>query len=632
MNAPHAFDDVLDKVADGAFVDWADAERRARSPEDSALVRNLQILARLGDTHRDESLEGATRDDRIPAAAAAAPGQADGTEFWGRYRLIRTIGAGSFGTVYLARDEQLDRELALKLLHPGIVSYEDVKSEGRALARVDHPNVLTVYGVEEHGGRLALCMKYVRGRTLEEIIRVDGPMNADEALVVAKAVCNAVAAVHAAGVLHRDVKARNVMRERNGRYILMDFGAGVVQAADGSSAAELTVGTPVYMAPELLDGHAASRKSDVYAIGVLLYFLVTGEYPVTGRSIEELKAAHREGRRTRLDDRRPDLPEHYVRVVDHAISPDVDQRPETATSLLRDLTAGEESDARVRPRTWAQRLALGAATVLGAAVGLTVLGFINSTEFNVMFERGTVARESPVDWLIWGIRSMIGPVINLAQVLIAVLLVATIARVLRRLSAPVNRAWIRSADALRALRRTLLLDDAESFAQMIFVGAVAYVGFVVWWHFDVIQALMTPLSALTPDQIRLLSPAAGDESRSVLYRNMLDWAVLGTGWGLLRMFRLRRTSSPAVHPAYVAAVAAVFVLSTILWNAPYRVMFQSQHARVDYDGTRCYRLGAASAELLLYCPDAAQPKVRRIPEADARLKDTGLTESVFAMP
>jgi hypothetical protein len=634
----NAVDDVLDRVADGAEVDWEAAQKRAASPEESAMVRNLRLLAKLGDTHRDEPIDDATdaRDadarNADPQGTRLEPESEAGTQ-WGRYRLIRAIGRGSFGAVYLARDEQLDREVALKLLHPGLVARADVKSEGRALARVDHTNVLTVYGVEEHDGRLALCMKYVRGRTLEEIIRTDGPMNADEALVVGKAMCNAVAAVHAAGVLHRDIKARNVMRERNGRYILMDFGAGVMQRADGSSGTSATVGTPLYMAPELFDGQPASRSTDVYALGVLLYFLVSGEYPVWGATIEELKAAHRTQKSTRLDDRRLDLPLTYTRAVDRATSRNPSDRPESATALLRELLATDEADGSTRaPRTLAQRLGRGVAVLGIMIVCLTALGFINSTEFNVMFERTQIVSESVLDWLTWGIRSMIGPVINLAQMLIVVLLIATIARFVRRLFPPVDRGWKKAASWLQELRRRLLLDDPEAFAQMIFVLAVAYVAVVVWLHRDVIAALTTPLSSLTHEQMRLLSPSAGYTSRPVWYRNALDWAVLGTGWATLRMIRMRRASARAVHPVYVAAVAAVFVLSTILWNAPYRVMFQSQLPRVDYAALRCYKLGASVTETLLFCPDAPQPRVRRVPAADARLKDTGVTESVFATP
>ena len=184
MNTGHQRDDVLNRVADGAHVDWDDELRRAGSPEERAFLHNLQVLARLAATHRqplaDDDDPGA-----MPASTRVAPALPD---TWGRYRLIRQLGRGSFGTVYLARDEQLDREVALKLFRPDVMTRETIRAEGRALARVEHGNVLTIFGVEEHDGQLALCMKYIRGRTLDDIVRADGPMNADEALVVARAI------------------------------------------------------------------------------------------------------------------------------------------------------------------------------------------------------------------------------------------------------------------------------------------------------------------------------------------------------------------------------------------------------------------------------------------------------------
>jgi serine/threonine protein kinase len=626
VNAPRAVDEVLDQLVDGGSVDWEAAERRAQSPEESALLRNLRILARLGDTHRITSPSRGA--DAPPHQARSVEETVEPSSQWGRYRLIRIIGQGSFGTVYLARDDQLDREVALKLLHPSVIASDALKAEGRALARIDHPNVLTVYGVEEHDGRLALCMKYVRGRTLDEIVRTDGPMNADEALVVAKAVCNAVAAVHAAGVLHRDIKARNVMRERNGRYVLMDFGAGVRVAPDGSAGREESVGTPLYMAPELLDGQPATRQSDVYAVGVLLYFLVTAEYPVSGSSVDEMKTAHRNARRVRLDDRRVDLPPAFVRAIDCATSPHVHERPETATALLRLLTA-DEVVAPPRPRM--HRIVRYVSVTLALIVTITLLGALNTTWFNLMLERRSVADESPFDWFVAGLMSLVGPLSNWVQVLIAVYLISVVVRFLRRALPACDRVCRRIAEALRGTRRRLMLDEPETFAQVVFVSSVVYVAAICWWYQDLLQALMTTVSAMTAEQLAMFSPSRSFD-RYLNYRNLLDYAVVGSAWGLYRLLRWEQRAARRVHPAHIIALTSVLVLSTVLWNGPYRVMFQSHRPRVEYAGQRCYNLGAAGAELLLFCPDAGAAKVRRVSAGDTRLRDTGITESVFTIP
>src|SRR5262249_55904160 len=154
-----------------------------------------------------------------------------------------------------------------------------------------------VLGIESHGGQVGLCMDFVKGQTLEDVLREQGTFSPGEAVLIGQDLCRALAAVHQAGLVHRDVKARNVMREQAGRIVLMDFGTGGAALALRESAGRDIGGTPLYMAPEVLRGEPASVQSDVYSLGVLLYYLVTGRYPVEAASLDELDAAHREGRR-----------------------------------------------------------------------------------------------------------------------------------------------------------------------------------------------------------------------------------------------------------------------------------------------------------------------------------------------
>ena len=151
-------------------------------------------------------------------------------ERWGRLELLELVGKGTFGEVYRARDAQLQREVAVKLLHVGRPHdglVDRMLHEARALARVQHPNVVIVHDAEERDGRVGLCMEFVRGRTLEQLLLAEGPRGAREAALIGQDLCQALAAVHAAGLVHRDVKAQNVMRENGGRVVLMDFGAGL---------------------------------------------------------------------------------------------------------------------------------------------------------------------------------------------------------------------------------------------------------------------------------------------------------------------------------------------------------------------------------------------------------------------
>src|SRR6185503_4559039 len=169
--------------------------------------------------------------------------------------VLEKVGQGGFGAVYRARDDKLDREVALKLLLPrspldtGV--RENVLREARTLARVRHPNVLTVHAVLEQGEEIALVTEFIEGRSLADLVREQGPLSASEAAQTGATLCRALAAVHAAGLVHRDVKPANVLRERGGRLVLTDFGLGMLLG--GGKAPEqlgFVAGSPLFMAPE----------------------------------------------------------------------------------------------------------------------------------------------------------------------------------------------------------------------------------------------------------------------------------------------------------------------------------------------------------------------------------------------
>ena len=254
---------------------------------------------------------------------------------WGRLELLERIGAGTFGEVYRAFDTKLHREVAVKLLHVGRPEdrlVDRLLHEARALAQVNHPNVVIVHDAEPWDGRVGLCMEFIRGKTLGQILVTEGPRGAREAAIIGQDLCQALAAVHGAGILHRDVKAQNVMREEGGRIVLMDFGTGRALADERGNPTHL-IGTPLYLAPEVLEGGKASVRSDIYSLGVLLYHLVTNDFPVRGKSHEELREAHRQRRVRRLRDVAPRLPAWFVRVVEQAIAPNPQDRFATAGEL-----------------------------------------------------------------------------------------------------------------------------------------------------------------------------------------------------------------------------------------------------------------------------------------------------------
>jgi serine/threonine-protein kinase len=325
-------DDVAGAVLDGGPVDWADAEARADATA-TAVVKHLRVLSRVAGIHRrsaSDLLRGRERD--LPV------------ETWGHLRLLERVGRGAFGEVYRAWDTRLDREVALKLLPAPAAggSASAIIEEGRLLARVRHPGVVTIHGAEQIGDRVGLWMEYIRGRTLGELIEDRGTFTPEDVIQIGLELSRAVAAVHDAGLIHRDIKAHNVIRADDGRVMLMDFGTGLEASAAGSTPA----GTPLYLAPELFAGQAATVQSDVYSLGVLLYHLLTGTYPVGGKSLRDVRLAHERGERTALADARPNLPRRLIRAIEHAIDPQPESRCESATALAAQLRSAQGGSRR----------------------------------------------------------------------------------------------------------------------------------------------------------------------------------------------------------------------------------------------------------------------------------------------
>jgi serine/threonine-protein kinase len=281
---------------------------------------------------------------------------------------VKKLGEGGFAEVYQAHDTQLDRDVALKLLRrrSSADPSERLLREARMLARVRHPNVASVYGAGVHEGRAGLWMELVRGANLEELLRLRGPMSACEAALVGIDVCRALAAVHAAGLVHRDVKASNVLREVGGRIVLTDFGAG--------SDPELPpprrlAGTPLYLAPEVLAGSEATVRSDLYSLGVVLFRMVTDSYPRRVLNVQTpFDPAHSDVP-TSLRDLRPDLPDAFVAAVELALAADPDDRPSSAGAFrsMLGLVLGVPTSWRRVCRTPRPALPLAPTAALGSA-------------------------------------------------------------------------------------------------------------------------------------------------------------------------------------------------------------------------------------------------------------------------
>ena len=208
--------------------------------------------------------------------------------------------------------------------------------EGRLLARVHHPNVVTIYGAERIGDTVGLWMELIDGETVEQRLARGLPFQPSETIEIGIQICRAVSAVHDAGLLHRDIKTQNVMLATDGRAVLMDFGTGW-EMSDASASRVALAGTPLYLAPELLRGGNATIQSDVYSIGVLLYRMLTGTYPVRARNIPDLRLAHERRDRSDVLAPRRDVPRRLASIIDRAIDPDAERRFESVDELATAL-------------------------------------------------------------------------------------------------------------------------------------------------------------------------------------------------------------------------------------------------------------------------------------------------------
>jgi eukaryotic-like serine/threonine-protein kinase len=314
----------------------------------------------------------------------------------GPYEILAPIGAGGMGEVYKARDTRLDRTVAVKIVRGGIADSEQIarfEREARAIAALEHAHICTLHDVGTHEGTMFLVMEYVTGQTLAERLR-KGPLPLDEAMAVGGQIAAALDAAHKHGIVHRDVKPANVMLTRSG-VKLLDFGLAKLKAhAPAPIAASVTsmptapgpltergaiVGTLQYMAPEQLEGHDVDARADVWALGAILYEMVSGTRPFDGANSASIIAAVLEHEPPPLDSLQALTPPMLDRLVRRCLAKDRDARWDSAHDVMLQLNAigATQADARIAaPRS--RRTPAIAALGIGLALAA---GFVGGQRF-----------------------------------------------------------------------------------------------------------------------------------------------------------------------------------------------------------------------------------------------------------
>ncbi len=274
---------------------------------------------------------------------------ATGTTFAHRYQIIEELGKGGMGRVYKVFDTEVKEKLALKLLNPEIAfdsdTIERFRSELRLARGVSHRHICRMFdlGREEETGAYYITMEYVPGENLKSLIHRIGALPAAKAAAIARQVTEGLAEAHRLGIIHRDLKPQNIMIDREGGARIMDFGIARSIKSKGITGAGVIVGTPEYMSPEQVDGKDVDARSDIYALGVVLFEMLTGRLPFTGETPLSVAVKHKTESPPDPRTFNPQVPESLARIVARCLAKNPESRYPGADGLRLDLAGVEES-------------------------------------------------------------------------------------------------------------------------------------------------------------------------------------------------------------------------------------------------------------------------------------------------
>lgn len=314
------------------------------------------------------------------------------------YQLLRRLGVGGMGQVYLARQLSLKREVAVKLLRGDLARNETAlkrfQAEAEAVARLNHPNIVHIHQLAEADGLRYMVLEYVDGRNLRDHLARKGPPDLPVCLWIMRQVVLALRKAHEAGIVHRDIKPENILVTRKVAVKVTDFGLSRFFAAEAPPSltqSGMTLGTPLYMSPEQVQGNPIDHRSDFYSFGVTCYHLLAGEPPFRGTTAYDVAIKHVQEQPRALADLRPDLPVELCGMVHRMMAKRPDDRYQTAREILRELS-------RLRDGS-----SLGVGTETGPALSLGMSGAgANGTLLPTPVPALVAAVAGPTRWDRWG--------------------------------------------------------------------------------------------------------------------------------------------------------------------------------------------------------------------------------------
>jgi serine/threonine protein kinase/tetratricopeptide (TPR) repeat protein len=272
---------------------------------------------------------------------APTEGLAAGTTFASRYEVIGELGIGGMGRVYKARDTEINEEVAIKLLKPEIVSDETTverfRNELILSRKIAHKNICKMYHMATEGLTPYITMEYVQGEDLKSYIKRHGKLSHDEALTIATQVCEGLVEAHELGIVHRDLKPQNIMIDEQGRAKIMDFGIARSVEAPGVTQTGIMIGTPAYISPEQAEGIEADQRADIYALGVVLFEMVTGSVPFKGDTALSVALKHKAVQPAEPKELNPEVSAELNSLIMICMEKDRERRYQTTKDLLSDL-------------------------------------------------------------------------------------------------------------------------------------------------------------------------------------------------------------------------------------------------------------------------------------------------------